>query len=199
LLYGKYLSAGPVGGSNTPPARKKVIVEFSSPNIAKEFHAGHLRSTIIGAFISNLYSSMGWDVVKMNYLGDWGKQFGLLAVGWEKFGSEELFEQNPLGHLLDVYARINKLFKPEQEARKQAQDEGKDTSEIESTGLFAQRNAYFKRMEDGEPEAIQLWKRFRDVSIERYISTYARLNIAFDEYSGESQVKQQTVLKSKLS
>lgn len=80
-------------------SRQKVIVEFSSPNIAKEFHAGHLRSTIIGAFIANLYESLGWDVVKINYLGDWGKQFGLLAVGWQRYGSEELFEKDPLGHL----------------------------------------------------------------------------------------------------
>ena len=93
--------------------RKKVIVEFSSPNIAKEFHAGHLRSTIIGAYISNLYKSMGWDTVNMNYLGDWGKQFGLVAVGWHRFGSEELLERDPLSHLLDVYVRINALFKYE--------------------------------------------------------------------------------------
>lgn len=173
--------------------RKKAIIEFSSPNIAKEFHAGHLRSTIIGAYIANLYESMGWDVVKINYLGDWGKQFGLLAVGWERFGSEELFKVDPLKHLLDVYAKINALFKPEQDASQQARDNGQDTTEIESRGLFAERNAFCKRMEEGEPDALALWRRFRDVSIERYITTYSRLNIAFDEYSGESTVKPETV------
>lgn len=128
--YGKNRDAGLRDPSAPGSGRKKVIVEFSSPNIAKEFHAGHLRSTIIGAFISNLYEDMGWDVVKVNYLGDWGKQFGLLAVGWQRFGSEEELAREPLKHLLDVYARINALFKPEQDASKQARDKGLDTAEI---------------------------------------------------------------------
>jgi arginyl-tRNA synthetase len=138
---------------------------------------------------------MGWDVVKVNYLGDWGKQFGLLAVGWQRYGSEELFKKDPLGHLLDVYARINKEFKPEQDASRAARDQGLDTKEIELKGLYAERNDFFKRVEDGDKDALALWRRFRDVSIERYITTYARLNIAFDEYSGESQVKSSTVEK----
>ena len=173
--------------------RKKVVVEFSSPNIAKEFHAGHLRSTIIGAFISNLYQSMGWDVIKINYLGDWGKQFGLLAVGWQRFGSEEELARQPLKHLLDVYARINALFKVEENARNQARDEGRDTTEIESQGLYAERNAFFRRMEDGDVEAIRLWRRFRDLSIDRYEFTYGRLGVGFDDYSGESQVQSATI------
>ncbi|KAF3481831.1 arginyl-tRNA synthetase [Arthroderma uncinatum] len=173
--------------------KKKAIIEFSSPNIAKEFHAGHLRSTIIGAYISNLYETMGWDVVRINYLGDWGKQFGLLAVGWQRFGSEEQFAKEPLKHLLEVYAKINSLFAPEKDASQRARDNGEDTSQIESQGIFAERNAFFQKMEDGDPDAIALWKRFREVSIERYVSTYARLNIEFDEYSGESTVKSQTV------
>ncbi|KAK3297742.1 uncharacterized protein B0H64DRAFT_441177 [Chaetomium fimeti] len=183
-LYGRTTAPGP---------KKKAIVEFSSPNIAKEFHAGHLRSTIIGAFIANLYESSGWDVVRINYLGDWGKQFGLLAVGWEKYGSEELLKTQPLKHLLDVYVKIYADFEPEKAASKQARDEGRDTAEIESRGLFAARNAFFKRMEDGEPEALALWKRFRDISIERYIDIYARLGINFDVYAGESQVDPATV------
>lgn len=192
-LYGKNPHVGLGDPSASHPDRRRVIVEFSSPNIAKEFHAGHLRSTIIGAFISNLYESMGWDVIKLNYLGDWGKQFGLLAVGWQRFGSEEELAREPLKHLLDVYARINALFKPEQDESKKARDEGRDTSEIESRGLFAERNSYFRRMEDGDPEAVALWQRFRDISIQRYISTYTRLNITFDKYSGESQVQSSTV------
>ncbi|KAH0070618.1 arginyl-tRNA synthetase, partial [Aureobasidium melanogenum] len=76
--------------------KKKMIVEFSSPNIAKPFHAGHLRSTIIGGFLSNLYEAAGWDVTRMNYLGDWGKQYGVLAIGFEKFGSDEALEANPI-------------------------------------------------------------------------------------------------------
>lgn len=193
--FGKSTLPGLVDPQNEAAGRKKVIVEFSSPNIAKEFHAGHLRSTIIGAYIANLYENMGWEVVKINYLGDWGKQFGLLAVGWQKFGSEEMFEKEPLKHLLDVYARINALFKPEKEASQKLRDSELDTSEIENKGLFAERNSFFQQMEDGDPEAIALWKRFRDVSIERYISTYLRLNITFDEYSGESTVRPETIDK----
>ncbi|WPK26333.1 hypothetical protein PUMCH_003684 [Australozyma saopauloensis] len=155
---------------------KKVIVEFSSPNIAKPFHAGHLRSTIIGGFLSNLYEKAGWDVTRFNYLGDWGKQFGLLAVGFERYGSEELLTSDPINHLFEVYVRINKDIT----------EEGEITG-----GTNDQAREYFKRMEDGDEEALKIWKRFRDLSIERYIGTYARLNIAYDVYSGESQVSQE--------
>ncbi|KAL2038145.1 hypothetical protein N7G274_009093 [Stereocaulon virgatum] len=108
--------------------RKKAIIEVSSPNIAKEFHAGHLRSIIISAYISKLYKSMGWDVVNVNYLGDWGKQFGLIAVGWKGFGSKGLLAADPLSHLLDVYVRINKVFKIEEIEVKAARDRKEDTS-----------------------------------------------------------------------
>jgi arginyl-tRNA synthetase len=94
-------------GTNTIDKGQKVIIEFSSPNIAKPFHAGHLRSTIIGAFLANLHEANGWEVTRMNYLGDWGKQFGLLAVGFEMFGNEELLEKDPIQHLFDVYVKIN--------------------------------------------------------------------------------------------
>lgn len=131
----------------------------------------------------------------MNYLGDWGKQFGLLAVGWQRFGSEEAFEQNPLGHLVDVYVRINSLFKREEQARDEAKKAGQNTAELESQGLYGERNAFFDKMEKSDPEALALWKLFRDVSIQRYIIAYERLGIHFDEYSGESQVQPQTILE----
>src|ERR1700712_4576800 len=118
---------------------------------------------------------MGWDVVKINYLGDWGKPIGLLGVGWEKYGSEELFQADPVGHLFDIYHKIYEEFLPEQVASKKARDEGKDPAEIESKGLFAERNAFFKRMEEGEERALALSKRVRDVSIENYTKLYARL------------------------
>jgi arginyl-tRNA synthetase len=189
-----YGSSNPTAGLDHKKKKKKVIIEFSSPNIAKEFHAGHLRSTIIGAFIANLYqSSGGWDVVRLNYLGDWGKQFGLLAVGWQRFGSEAELARAPLRHLLSVYAQINAVFKPEQEASQRARDRGEDTAGIEGRGLYAERNEFFRRMEDGEAEAVALWRRFREISVERYVEAYARLNIGFDEYAGESQVQAATI------
>ena len=94
-------------GTNTLDKGKKCIIEFSSPNIAKPFHAGHLRSTIIGSFLSNVHEACGWQVTRMNYLGDWGKQFGLLAVGFEMFGKEELLVKDPIQHLYEVYVKVN--------------------------------------------------------------------------------------------
>jgi len=211
------LKSGPVYGFNQnlglkDPAdpsqgRKKMIVEFSSPNIAKPFHAGHLRSTIIGGFLANLYEGAGWDVTRMNYLGDWGKQYGVLALGFEKFGSEEELLANPIGHLYDVYVKISKISHDEgeelkalKEQIKQAQEKGEDVKEleekvqkIEEEGVDEQARKYFKRMVDGDPEALGVWKRFRDLSIEKYKATYARLNIRYDEYSGESQVKDESM------
>lgn len=157
---------------------KKVIVEFSSPNIAKPFHAGHLRSTIIGGFLSNLYEKAGWDVTRINYLGDWGKQFGLLAVGFEKYGDEKKLATDPINHLFEVYVQVNKDIT----------DEG----EIEG-GTNDKARAYFRRMEDGDESALDIWKKFRDLSIEKYIDTYGRLNIKYDVYSGESQVSQEAM------
>lgn len=171
-------------GSSPLGENKKVVIEFSSPNIAKPFHAGHLRSTIIGGFLSNLYEQLGWDVTRMNYLGDWGKQFGVLAVGFERYGSEEALQKDPIGHLFDVYVRVNKDI----------ENEGDSLPEEESTNGKAR--SYFKKMEDGEPEALKIWKRFRELSIEKYIDTYARLNIKYDVYSGESQVSREQMDKA---
>jgi arginyl-tRNA synthetase len=107
LILPQILKLGPKYGTNTVDSGKKVVVEFSSPNIAKPFHAGHLRSTIIGSFLANVHEACGWKVIRMNYLGDWGKQFGLLAVGFDMFGSEELLEKDPIQHLYEVYVKVN--------------------------------------------------------------------------------------------
>lgn len=113
--------------SNNPSlGRKKVVIEFSSPNMAKPFHAGHLRSTIIGGFLSNLYEGAGWEVVRMNYLGDWGKQYGVLAVGFEKYGDEEELARNPIGHLYSVYVKISADQKREDEELKSKQEQIKE-------------------------------------------------------------------------
>jgi len=95
-------------GTNTSGVGQHTIIEFSSPNIAKPFHAGHLRSTIIGATIANIYKANGWQVTRINYLGDWGKQFGVLAVGFAKYGSEEELAKDAITHLYNVYVAINK-------------------------------------------------------------------------------------------
>lgn len=201
--YGRNEKLGLRDESNPSKGRKRIIIEFSSPNIAKPFHAGHLRSTIIGGFLANLYEAAGWDVIRMNYLGDWGRQFGLLANAFATYGSEEKLERDPIGHLFDVYVEINKVSKPEEdeitekkEELKQVAEAGKDTTELEkeistlqAKSVNEKARQYFKRLEDGDPEARATWARFRDLSIERYKKTYARLNIHYDQYSGESQVE----------
>ena len=189
--------------ASDPSSKKKIIVEFSSPNIAKPFHAGHLRSTIIGGFLANLYTAAGWDVTRINYLGDWGRQFGLLANAFEMYGSEEKLEKDPIGHLFDIYVEINKISKPEEDAikekkqeLKQAEEKKQDTAELEKEILAMEAKSvnekarqYFKKLETGDKDALATWTRFRNLSIERYERTYARLNIRYDVYSGESQVE----------
>ncbi|GAP91096.2 putative arginyl-tRNA synthetase [Rosellinia necatrix] len=172
--------------------KKRIIVEFSSPNIAKPFHAGHLRSTIIGGFLTNLYAATGWDVVRINYLGDWGKQYGILAVGFERYGSEEALAQDPINHLFEIYVKVNKEIAEEKEECEKFQKDGKaaEAQNILDNGTDEQARRYFKLMVDGDEKALALWKRFRDLSIDRYKQTYSRLNITFDEYSGESQVSE---------
>ena len=156
-------------------SKKKMVIDFSSPNIAKPFHAGHLRSTIIGGFLSNLYEGMGWEVVRLNYLGDWGKQYGVLAIGFDYFGSEEELVKNPIGHLYDIYVKVSNIQKDEADKVKalkaevtKDKEEGKDTSakeaeitKIETEGIDEKARQYFKGMVDGEPKAIGIWKRFR--------------------------------------
>ncbi|XP_046287660.1 probable arginine--tRNA ligase, mitochondrial isoform X1 [Marmota monax] len=169
---------------------RKVVVEFRffcfccvpqiycSPNVAKKFHVGHLRSTIIGNFIANLKEALGHQVTRINYLGDWGMQFGLLGTGFQLFGYEEKLQSNPLQHLFEVYVQVNK--------------EAADNKNIAKLA-----HEFFQRLELGDIQALSLWQRFRDLSIEEYIRIYQRLGIYFDEYSGESfyREKSQEVLK----
>lgn len=161
------LTKGESYGTNTIGVGKRICIDYSSPNIAKPFHVGHLRSTIIGNFLKHVYRANGFHVHGINYLGDWGKQYGLLAVGFSRYGSEEALKTDPIRHLFDVYVKINA-----------------DTKE-DSTIDDAAR-AYFKKMEEGDEEALSLWRRFRELSIEKYKQIYERLNVEFEEYSGES-------------
>ncbi|KAK1966187.1 arginyl-tRNA synthetase [Colletotrichum sublineola] len=189
--FGKNPNNGLKNPEDPSQGKKKIIVEFSSPNIAKPFHAGHLRSTIIGGFIANLYDGAGWDVTRINYLGDWGKQYGLLALGFERFGSEEALKEDPINHLYEVYVKINAAMSDEKEQITAKEQAGEDVTALKDNSLDEQARKYFKAMVAGDEAAVAQWKRFRDLSITRYKETYARLNIHFDEYSGESQVSEQ--------
>ncbi|KAG1120090.1 hypothetical protein G6F42_012830 [Rhizopus arrhizus] len=157
-------------GHHTLPEKKTVIIDYSSPNIAKPFHAGHLRSTILGNFIKRIHDANGYHTIGINYLGDWGKQYGLLAIGFDMFGEEAELEKDPIHHLYEVYVKINALAKDDPEIDKRA-------------------NAYFKKMEQGDETALAQWKRFRELSIDSYKHIYKRLNIDFDYFSGESQTE----------
>ncbi|XP_050806084.1 probable arginine--tRNA ligase, mitochondrial isoform X1 [Gopherus flavomarginatus] len=158
--------------------RRKIVIEFSSPNIAKKFHVGHLRSTIIGNFVANLKEALGHQVTRINYLGDWGMQFGLLGAGFQQFGNEEELQSNPLQHLFEVYVQVNKAAEEDENIKKLAQD-------------------FFRKLEARDQQTLSMWQHFRDFSIEEYVRIYKRLGVHFDEYSGESfyQEKSQEVLK----
>ncbi|KAK4214278.1 arginine--tRNA ligase, cytoplasmic [Rhypophila decipiens] len=188
--YGHNKFLGLKDPKDASQGKKRIIVEFSSPNIAKPFHAGHLRSTIIGGFIANLYEGAGWDVIRMNYLGDWGKQYGLLALAFEKYGDDELLQKDPINHLFTLYVRINQEMTLEKEKIEERKKAGEDVTELEAQSLDEEARRYFKKMTDRDEAALAQWKRFRDLSIVRYKDTYARLNIHFDEYSGESRVSE---------
>ncbi|CAO3610384.1 unnamed protein product [Cunninghamella blakesleeana] len=156
--------------NNDSLKKPTVVIDYSSPNIAKPFHAGHLRSTILGSFIKRSHEALGYNVIGINYLGDWGKQYGLLAVGFEKYGNEEKLITDPIHHLYEVYVAINTEAKTNVDIDKKA-------------------NEYFKRMEEGDETALAQWRRFRELSIKSYESIYERLNIHFEHYSGESQTE----------
>ncbi|OJD31383.1 arginyl-trna synthetase [Diplodia corticola] len=213
LKNGSTYGLNPVFGlkdeSDPSKGRKKIIIEFSSPNIAKPFGYAHLRSTIIGGFLAKLYEGAGWEVIRMNYLGDWGRQYGILAVGYGKFGDEAKLKADPIKHLVEVYQQMTKIQKEEDEQIKQKTDaiaalkkEGKEDEaakaqpeldELVKKSVSQQARDYFKRMEAGEKEPMEFWKWCRDVSIEALEKSYARLNVHYDVYSGESQVKNESM------
>ncbi|KAF7694542.1 probable arginine--tRNA ligase, mitochondrial isoform X2 [Silurus meridionalis] len=157
--------------------RGRTLVEYSSPNIAKKFHAGHLRSTIIGNFIANLKQALGNDVIRVNYLGDWGMQFGLLGAGFQRLGSQEKLKENALQHLFEVYVQVNK------------------EAEFDESVLLDAAE-FYRRLEQHEEQALLLWKQFREITVQEYKRIYQRLGVHFDHYSGESfhQSKAQEVL-----
>lgn len=150
-----------------PKNDQVVCIDYSSPNIAKNFSVGHLRSTVIGAAIKRIYEKTGHDVVGVNHLGDWGTQFGKLIVAYNKWGNEEGLSEEPIAYLQKLYVKFH--------------DEEKNNPELEDEG-----REIFKRLEDGDEEIIKLWEKFRDLSIVEFIELYDRLGVSFDHYQGES-------------
>ncbi|WP_027398712.1 arginine--tRNA ligase [Anaerovorax odorimutans] len=154
-------------GSSDIGQNRKVIVEFSSPNIAKPFHIGHIRSTVIGNSIYKIYDFLGYDTVRINHLGDYGTQFGKMIVAYRKWGNETDVINEPIKTLLSYYVK----FHEEAEKDPSLEDEAR---------------AVFTRLENGEKEETRLWKWFRDESLKEFNRVYDMLGIEFDSYAGES-------------
>ncbi|MBX5484187.1 MAG: arginine--tRNA ligase [Myxococcaceae bacterium] len=159
-------SEGEKYGHSEAGKGKTVVIDYSSPNIAKPIAFHHVRSTMIGNAIANLYRSQGWRVEGINYLGDWGKQFGLVAVGFQEYGDPA--RRGEVAHLVDVYVKAN--------------------ARAESDPEFDERaRAFFRRMEEGDQEALALWEEFRETSLRDFKRVYERLGVRFEHYEGESR------------
>ena len=146
---------------------KKVIVEFSSPNIAKPFHIGHIRSTVIGNSLSKIYDALGYDVFKINHLGDYGTQFGKMICAYRRWGNREDVINAPIKTLLGYYTK----FHVEVEEHPELEDEAR---------------AIFTKLEQGSKEEVELWQWFREESLKEFQRVYDMLGIEFDSYNGES-------------
>lgn len=154
-------------GSSKIGDGKRYLVEYSSPNIAKPFHVGHLFTTAIGNALYKMLKFEGYDTVRINHLGDWGTQFGKLISAYKRWGNEEAIEKSPITELLRIYVK----FHDEAEKNPSLEDEGR---------------MYFKKLEEGDNEAVELWKRFKDLSLKEFNNIYSILGVDFDSWAGES-------------
>ena len=174
-VAGEVLSLGDKYGSPMNGEGKTVVLDYSSPNVAKPFHIGHLGTTVIGHSLKLLHEFAGYKCVGINYLGDWGTQFGKLIVAYKKWGDKATIEQGGVDELVKLYVRINNEIKAEEEQ-----------SEDKRSPLADASRAEFKKLEEFDQENIALWRWFVDVSLEEYQRTYKLLGIEFDSYKGES-------------
>ena len=154
-------------GSSNEGENKNVVIDYSSPNIAKPFHIGHLRSTVIGQSLYNIYKFLGYNSIGINHLGDWGTQFGKLIEGYKRWGKEYNIDKNPIDELTKLYVRINEECK-------------KDESVLEEC-----RNN-FKKLEDGDKTCVELWEKFRELSLNEFQRIYDILGTKFESVCGES-------------
>lgn len=154
-------------GSSNIGKNKRIIIDYSAPNIAKPLHIGHLRSTVVGNALHRIFSFMGYECIGINHLGDWGTQFGKLVVAYKKWGDEKAVEQKQISELTRLYIK----FHEEAEKDKTLEDEAR---------------LWFGRMEKGDPKALELWKWFKDITMEELYRVYDMLGVNFDSYKGES-------------
>ncbi|MBI1851967.1 MAG: arginine--tRNA ligase [Planctomycetes bacterium] len=154
-------------GMSTEGAAKTIVIDYSSPNIAKPFSIAHLRSTVIGRALVNVYRALGYTVVGVNHLGDWGTQFGKLITAFKAWGDEKQLEERPIRYLLELYVK----FHAEVKSKPELDDDAR---------------RWFKRLEDGDADARALWQRFRDLSLTEFNRVYDMLGVTFDRFSGEA-------------
>lgn len=161
------ISAGAEAAYTLPGKDKSLVIDFSSPNIAKPFGIGHLRTTVIGNSLARIFRELGYNVVRVNHLGDWGTQFGKLIVAYQLFANGDPLAEDPIGTLYRIYVEFHKAAEEKPELEEQAR-------------------AWFKRLEDGDAEAKRYWNLFVEVSLKDYKRVYDLLDIEFDAYMGES-------------
>ncbi|MDP7181398.1 MAG: arginine--tRNA ligase [Candidatus Woesearchaeota archaeon] len=156
-------------GTSQEGKGKTVVMDYSHPNVAKPFGIGHLRSTVIGQCLVNLFQNQGYKVVRLNYLGDWGTPFGKYIEGYRRWGDAKKLAKEPIKHLYEIYVRYNKEAEDDEELQQQARD-------------------WFKKLEEGDKEALQLYHKFRDLSLKEFKRIYTILGVEFDSFDGEFSI-----------
>ena len=146
---------------------KNIVIDYSAPNIAKPFHIGHLRSTVIGAALYNIYKYLGYNVTGINHLGDYGTQFGKLIEGYKRWGKEYDIDSDPINELTKIYIRINTACKEDEQILQACRDN-------------------FKKLEDEDPYCVEIWKKFRELSLKEFQRVYNLLGSTFDSWNGEA-------------
>ena len=154
-------------GSNETGKNKNIVIDYSSPNIAKPFHIGHLRNTVIGAALYKIYKYLGYNTTSVNHLGDYGTQFGKMIEGYKRWGAEYDLESNPIDECMNIYVRINNLCK-------------------EDEAVLEQCRENFKKIEEGDPYCVEIWNKFKSLSLKEFQKIYDLLGVTFDSFNGEA-------------
>lgn len=154
-------------GSNETGKNKNIVIDYSSPNIAKPFHIGHLRNTVIGAALYKIYKYLGYNTTSVNHLGDYGTQFGKMIEGYKRWGAEYDLESNPIDECMNIYVRINNLCK-------------------EDEAVLEQCRENFKKIEEGDPYCVEIWNKFKTLSLKEFQKIYDLLGVTFDSFNGEA-------------
>lgn len=162
-------------GLAPPEKKRRLVIDFSSPNVAKPMHVGHLRSTILGDALARLFRTLGHEVITLNHLGDWGAQFGILLYGYKNLLNREAFESDPVKELARLYVEVRKHFAADEEEEAEAGDPVRDACRLETAKLH-----------QGDPENLRLWQEFMPFCLEEINRAYRRLGVTFDHIRGES-------------